>query len=139
MEYTVPDVRPGQLCAFTTFFPSRRDLQDKLLTIERDDGVSADPEMRLMPLLSTPIDFSRLSWNTRPSPLTSNNYTVTLTASFGDNQTSSPFPCPSSSLFRVQAMCIGKGCRVEYDASPVLVDVPPMLGTIPAAFLFCMS
>ena len=131
----IPDVRVGQHCAFAAYFPERRALQDKLLTIERDDGLSNDPVIRLIPLLSSPDYFNQLTWNTRPPPVQASATPITVTAAFGHNQTSTTFACPLESSLTVEAMCIGGNCRVEYNADPDLVDVEPLLGTSSAITL----
>lgn len=117
-----------QLCAFQAYFPTRRALRDKLLTIERDDAVSTNSLIRFTPLSSAPVDLGRLTWDTRPAPAQTAEVLVTLTAAFGHNQTSASFACPAGAPLRVEAACVGGGCRVEYDARPELVDVEPLLG-----------
>ena len=134
MEYPAMEgVQPGQRCAFKAHFPARRELKDKLLTIERDDGVSQNPEIRLTPLSPPMVEFNRMSWQSRP-PATAEQ-SVTLLAAFEQNSTTESFPCPLSSPLRIEAMCIGGGCRVEYDASIRLLDTVPLLGEPGIAFL----
>jgi len=128
MEFAAIPTRAGLRCALQAYFPGRRDLRDKLLTIERDDGIAPDPVVRFTAVSPSPVDLTNLTWNTRPSATRLVDLPLTLTVAFGRNQTTAPFPCPSDIPLRVEAMCVGGGCRVEYDASGSLVNVEPLLG-----------
>ncbi|GJE86379.1 hypothetical protein PsYK624_024590 [Phanerochaete sordida] len=128
MDFDAIAGKPGQRCTLRAFFPTRRELRDKLLTMERDDGVAPDPAIRFTARTLSPLDISDVTWNTRPSATRLVDMPLTLTAAFGHNQSTVAFPCPTSGTLRVEAMCIGGGCRVEYDASPGLVNVDPLLG-----------
>lgn len=128
MEFAATPARAEQRCALQAYLPARRDLRDKLLTLERDDSLAPDPVIRFTALSPSPIDFSSLTWSSRPSAVRLVDLPVTLTAVFGQNQTTVPFPCPSGGPLRVEMLCLGGGCRVEYDASSKLVDIEPLLG-----------
>ena len=132
MEFAALPIHAGQRCALQAYFPARRDLRDKLLTIERDDGIASDPAIRFIPLSPTPANLGNVTWNTRPSESRLIDTPLTLTAAFGHNQSTVAFPCPSSAPLRLQAMCVGSGCRLEYDTSPALVNVEPLLGACPS-------
>ncbi|EKM56646.1 uncharacterized protein PHACADRAFT_253874 [Phanerochaete carnosa HHB-10118-sp] len=129
IEFATTPARAGQRCAIQAYFPGRRDLRDKLLTIERDDGVASEPVIHFTALSFSPVDLTNLTWSTRPSAVRLIDLPLTLNAAaFGSNQTTVLFPCPSHTPLRVEAMCAGGGCRLEYDASGSLVDVEPLLG-----------
>lgn len=129
MEFAATPAHGGQRCALQAYFPGRRDLRDKLLTIERNDGHAPDISIRFTTLSHSPIDFTNFTWNTRPSAVRLVDLPLTLSAAaFGRNQTTVSFSCPSDTPLRLEAMCIGGGCRLEYDASGSLVDLEPLLG-----------
>lgn len=123
MEFTLDVVQGGRECSFTAIFPERRNLQDRLLTIESDDPDLGWPliQITLVPEQNM-VDISKATWNTRP---VSETVLGTLRVSFGTNDTTPSFSCPSGSLMQVELECLGRGCRVEYKNE----DDQPILGT----------
>lgn len=118
-----PPPRGALSCQLASYFPIRSILGTKLLTLEYDDTSKLQIQVHLYPP-STPIDFSSLTWRTRPQSSTTS--LKPLLAEFGVNSTTNEFPCSSDNPVLVELACEGHGCRVEFEAE----DGYPQLGKI---------
>ncbi|CAL1709829.1 unnamed protein product [Somion occarium] len=99
-------------CVFASYFPTRRSLGDRLLTIELDDPNTPIARIQLTTMtVSESVDFATLTWNTRPQAL---KLVGELDASFGRNDTTGEFDCEPDTRLLVELACIGRGCRIEY-------------------------
>ncbi|OCH90473.1 hypothetical protein OBBRIDRAFT_594982 [Obba rivulosa] len=109
-------------CAFSYTFPARKDLADKLLTIE-SDGVPGVAPLILITSLAVPdpLDLASMTWNTSPEPQT---LLGAVPAVFGANGTAEAFECTQGGTMLVELACASKGCRVEYEDA----DGEPPLG-----------
>ncbi len=118
-----PPPRGALSCQFASYFPVRPVVGGKLLTLEYDDAGKLQIQVHLYPP-SASIDFSTLTWRTRPQSSTTS--LKPLLAEFGVNSTTNEFPCSSDAPILVELACEGHGCRVEFEVE----EGEPQLGKI---------
>lgn len=116
MEFYLP-VSGFTQCTFGGFFPRRRDLQDKLLTLEGDTSTIEVWDVTL----AHSFNAANVTWNNKPprGPLLG-----TVSAAFGTNTTTGPFRCMQGYPIMVELVCASPGCRVEFKEE----DFLPRLG-----------
>ncbi|KII91603.1 hypothetical protein PLICRDRAFT_173429 [Plicaturopsis crispa FD-325 SS-3] len=117
MQFLAPSVASS--CTFKGFWPARRALGDKMLTLEGADS-SVRVSLRLLP---PEFSMRNVTWDALPPK---DDHLGSLTASFGTDDAGKSlfsFPCEAGERYVVELACIGEGCRVEYkdaDGLPTL-------------------
>ncbi|KAF8888839.1 hypothetical protein BD779DRAFT_1672159 [Infundibulicybe gibba] len=112
-----PQPRENAHCQIGSFFPTRGDLGDKMLSLEGHD-LTIDVQL-IAPSYTLS---SSETWNSRPPTI---QHLGVLKAAFGVVAETPTFPCPDGLPIVVELSCSDEDCRVEYENSAVPT---PILG-----------